>query len=128
MVALLRGPLLPERRCVVYFSYAKRSRIQKQRAQDKDLSDAEIQKQVNSIMNTKFSDLDLTSADARLLRLGLVEKEGGLRVSGVEFTCEDGFSSANLLAYPKPHREQIVKLVSSAEAQKELEGILGCSE
>jgi hypothetical protein len=31
MVVLLRGPLLPERRSVVYFSYAKRSRIQKQR-------------------------------------------------------------------------------------------------
>lgn len=96
------------------------------RAKDKNLSEADIQRRVERIMTQKFSELDQSSADARLLRAGLVEKEGGLITPGVEFSCRDGFTSMNLLAYSEPQRKKILQLVSSEEARAEMEAALSC--
>ena len=96
--------------------------------EDKDLGEAEIQKRVEHVMTHKFSELDQSSADARLLRSGLIEKEGGLITPGVEFSCGNGFTSMNLLAYSEPQRKKILQLVSSAEAYTEMQAVLGCDE
>jgi len=95
------------------------------RSEEKGLSDGEIQKRVENILTRKFSELDQGGDDARLLRRGLVEKEGGVRLPGVEFTCA-GFTSINPIAYPEPQRKKILELVSNAEAAIELKAILGC--
>ena len=95
------------------------------KSQDKNLSDDEIRKRVENIMTRKFSELEQGGADARLLRSGLLEKEGGLRLPGVEFTCA-GFTSINPIAYPEAERKKILELVSKPEAEIELRGILGC--
>jgi hypothetical protein len=95
------------------------------KSQDKNLGDAEIRKRVENIMTRKFSELEQGGADARLVRSGLLEKEGGLRLPGVEFTCA-GFTSINPIAYPEAERKKILELVSKAEAEIELRGILGC--
>ena len=80
-------------------------------------------------MTHKFSELDQSSADARLfLRSGLIEKEGGLITPGVEFNCGNGFTSMNLLAYSEPQRKKILQLVSSTEAYAEMQAVLGCDE
>jgi Domain of unknown function (DUF4157) len=96
------------------------------KSEDKSLSADEIQKRVESIMTRKFSELKQGGDDALLLRRGLVEKEGGLRLPGVEFTCKEGFSSINPTAYPEPQRKKIIELVSKPEATTELKAILGC--
>ena len=98
------------------------------RSRDKDLSEAEIKKRVEHIMTRKFSELDQSSPDARLLRSGLIEKEGGLITPGVEFSCGNGFTSMNLFAYSEPQKKKIQQLVSSAEAYAEMQVALGCDE
>jgi hypothetical protein len=95
------------------------------KSEDKSLGDDEIRKRVEDIMTRKFSELEKGGDDANLLRRGLVEKEGGLRLPGVEFTCA-GFTSINLIAYPEPQRKMILGLVSNPQAAIELKAILGC--
>jgi hypothetical protein len=95
------------------------------KSEDKSLSDDAIQKRVENIMTRKFSELKQGDDNASLLRRGLVEKEGGLRLPGVEFTCK-GFTSINPIAYPEAAREKIVELVSKAEAVTELKAVLNC--
>lgn len=94
------------------------------KSENKSLSDDAIRKRVENVMTRKFSELK-QGDDASLLRRGLVEKEGGLRLPGVEFTCA-GFSSINPVAYPEAARPKIVELVSKAEAVTELKAVLNC--
>jgi len=95
------------------------------KSDDKSLSDDEIQKRVENIMTRKFSELGQGGDDARLLRRGSLEKEGGLRLPGVEFTCA-GFTSINPIAYPEPQRKKILELVSNPKAAIELKAVLDC--
>ena len=95
------------------------------KSEDKNLTDDEIQKRVENIMTRKFSELKQGGDDAGLLRRGLVEKEGGLRLPGVEFTCK-GFTPINANEYPEPQRKKILELVSKPEAAAELKAILSC--